>query len=490
MINKDEFLRKFARDLLEGNGAVFAGAGMSIPSGFVNWKDLLRDIATDLGLEIDEEHDLLAVAQFEVNRKRSRSSLDEAIIRKFAKDANFTENHRLLARLPLDTVWTTNYDTLLEKAFGDARKRFDVKHEVKQLAFRNPYSDVTIFKMHGDVSSPTDAVLTKDDYECYEVERQAFTVQLLSDLLSKKFLFLGFSFTDPNIEYTFNRLRRLLNPYRKDQSYNREHYCILKQPTPEDFADLPGTDADRERALQVAAKRFEYRVEDLKNYGIQTVAIERYPEVKEILDALNRRVRTRSVMITGAAEIFGPMGEDWMNRFCRILGQKLIETDRDIVTGVGKGISGSLMVGAEEALRRPEAGRIGQRLRLFPFPYWMPDGPATNEYYATNRSEMTSQAGVAIVISGNKLDPGSKAIIDSPGIAAEVELARKAGQFIIPVGTSGHAAHAIWSDIQKDSGTWFPNIDPNPELTNLNDSTLSPEDAVETIISLLDKLSK
>lgn len=489
MITKDEFLRKFARDLLEGNGAVFAGAGMSIPSGFVNWKELLRDIATDLGLEIDEEHDLLAVAQFEVNRKRSRSSLDEAIIREFAKDANFTENHRLLARLPLDTVWTTNYDTLLEKAFRDARKRFDVKHAVKQLASRNPYSDVTIFKMHGDVSSPTDAVLTKDDYECYEVERQAFTVQLLSDLLSKRFLFLGFSFTDPNIEYTFNRLRRLLNPYRKDQSYDREHYCILKQPTAEDFTDLPG-DKDRERALQVATKRFEYRVEDLKNYGIQTVAIERYTEVQDILEALNRRVRTRSVMITGAAETFDPMGEDWMNRFCRTLGQRLIETGHDILTGVGKGISGSLMVGAEEALRRPEAGRIGQRLRLFPFPYWMPDGPARNDYYATNRSEMTSQAGAAIVISGNKLDPNSTTIIDSPGVAAEVELARKSGQFIIPVGTSGHAAHAIWSEIQKNLGSWFPNINPNPELAKLNDSALSPEDAVEVLLSLLEKLSK
>ncbi|WP_139751774.1 hypothetical protein [Aeromonas media] len=36
-------------DLAEDNLAIFAGAGLSAPAGFVSWTELLRPIAEDLG---------------------------------------------------------------------------------------------------------------------------------------------------------------------------------------------------------------------------------------------------------------------------------------------------------------------------------------------------------------------------------------------------------------------------------------------------------
>ena len=50
--------------------------------------------------------------------------------------------------------------------------------------------------MHGDVERPTDAVLTKDDYERYDMKRPLFRTALQGDLISKTFLFVGFSFED------------------------------------------------------------------------------------------------------------------------------------------------------------------------------------------------------------------------------------------------------------------------------------------------------
>lgn len=490
MITHQEFLRKYSKDLLDSHAAVFVGAGMSIPVGFVNWKDLLREIAEDMGLDIELENDLVAVAQYEVNRKRTRDSLDQAIIQEFSKQATLSENHKLLSRLPIDTVWTTNYDQILEQSFKEANRRVDVKHRPEHLRSRNPYADVTLFKMHGDVGDPGNAVLTKDDYECYEVEREAFTVQLLSDLLSKRFLFLGFSFTDPNLEYTFNRLRRILNPNRKGVTQTKEHYCILKKPVIEDY-DLAkyGGDKDKQqKAFTLDKKRFEYRVEDLKNYGIQTVAIEKYEEVGMLLDDLNRRVKTRSIMISGAAETFAPMGEDKIDNFCRTLARRLIEQDYDIISGVGKGISGSIMIGAHEALSRPNMGRIGQRLRLFPFPYWMPDSPKRNEYYEANRREMASQGGIAIVIAGNKLDPHTGKIINSPGVATEVKLAKDAKQYVIPVGVSGHAAKELWDAASSDPKEWFFGIDAGTELAKLGDETLSSDQLVDAVFELISKI--
>ena len=47
-ISKDIFIKKYLKSLENGNAAIFAGAGLSVPSGCVNWKDLLREIAEEL----------------------------------------------------------------------------------------------------------------------------------------------------------------------------------------------------------------------------------------------------------------------------------------------------------------------------------------------------------------------------------------------------------------------------------------------------------
>lgn len=80
---------------------------------------------------------------------------------KFSRDAEITPNHRILARLPISTYWTTNYDKLVEKALEDAGKRPDVKYTDDQLALTVPHRDAVVYKMHGDISEPAKAVLIK-----------------------------------------------------------------------------------------------------------------------------------------------------------------------------------------------------------------------------------------------------------------------------------------------------------------------------------------
>ena len=41
VIKKEEFIKKYVKALREGNAAVFAGAGLSRSSGFVDWKELV-----------------------------------------------------------------------------------------------------------------------------------------------------------------------------------------------------------------------------------------------------------------------------------------------------------------------------------------------------------------------------------------------------------------------------------------------------------------
>ena len=60
--------------------------------------------------------------------------------------------------------------------------------------------EVAIYKMHGDKDSPDDVVLTKEDYQNYDIDRGIFTRMLSVELIRKSFVFIGFSFNDPNLE--------------------------------------------------------------------------------------------------------------------------------------------------------------------------------------------------------------------------------------------------------------------------------------------------
>jgi ethanolamine ammonia-lyase small subunit len=42
------FVGKYVKSINSDTAAIFAGAGLSVASGLVNWKDLLRDIANEL----------------------------------------------------------------------------------------------------------------------------------------------------------------------------------------------------------------------------------------------------------------------------------------------------------------------------------------------------------------------------------------------------------------------------------------------------------
>ena len=65
---------RIVKELEENNFAIFAGAGLSAPAGYVNWKELLRPLSIELNLDIDKETDLVSLAQYYVNENHERWS--------------------------------------------------------------------------------------------------------------------------------------------------------------------------------------------------------------------------------------------------------------------------------------------------------------------------------------------------------------------------------------------------------------------------------
>ncbi|MGO4815724.1 hypothetical protein AB4156_40140 [Cupriavidus sp. 2MCAB6] len=71
----EAFIKEFVSDLANKNVAIFAGAGMSKSVGYVDWPSLLSDIAAELGLSVDKEHDLISLAQYHVSHRGNRSGI-------------------------------------------------------------------------------------------------------------------------------------------------------------------------------------------------------------------------------------------------------------------------------------------------------------------------------------------------------------------------------------------------------------------------------
>jgi len=82
-----------------------------------------------------------------------------------------------------------------------------------------------IYKMHGDIEHAHEAILSRDDYERYHQTHGPFITALSGDLVEKTFLFLGFSFTDPNLEFILSRIRTTFIHHQ------RQHFCIMRRRT-------------------------------------------------------------------------------------------------------------------------------------------------------------------------------------------------------------------------------------------------------------------
>jgi hypothetical protein len=474
-VQKSEMLRRFASELESGNAALFIGAGFSKSSGYADWTQLMKDIAEELGLEIERESDLVALAQYHVNERGGRGRINALLIEEFTKDVKLSENHQLVASLPVRTVWTTNYDELLETAFRENHKRPDVKTTQQNLAQTLPNRDVVIYKMHGDIRQPQEAVLTKEDYELYEERRSLFSTALKGDLVEKTFLFIGFSFTDPNIDYVLSRIRALIGQNQ------REHYCIIRWP------DAPGEEDAAGRAdFEYRKRKLELRISDLSRYQIHSVMIDSYYEITEILTELNRRAHTKDVFVSGSAAAFEPFGRDRLTNFAARLGREIIQRGYNLVSGFGRGIGGEIAMGALEYIYSEDVPM--NRVSMFPFPQRTPAGLSRQAFQTRYRESMISNAGFAIFISGNREDTQTGKIIPAPGVLEEFEIAAKLERMPIPLGASGWAAKSIWDEVSGKQEQYFGRRNVASSLRTLGDPQRSDDEYINAIFEMLGKL--
>ena len=473
---KEAFLRDVGKELEEENVAIFAGAGLSTGVGFVNWKELLRPIADELGLDINRETDLVALAQYHCNdNANNRSQLNQRLIEEFSKSSEETENHRILSRLPIRTFWTTNYDKVIENALASSGKIADVKYTKEHLSTTKPKRDAVVYKMHGDVEHPNQAVLTKDDYERYHIKMDQYLSNLKGDLISKTFIFIGFSFTDPNLDYILSRVRVA---YDQNQ---RRHYCFLRTVSKQKDED--------EADFDYRKRKQELFVKDLERFNIKPVLVEEYQEITELLAQLEDQYKANTAFIAGAAHDYSPWEEKDALNFVYSLSYALSSQNMKVVSGFGLGIGSSVISGVLEQIYMDSKGPIGDNLILRPFPQNSEGKMPLKELWTKYRNDMIAHAGMALFLFGNKLSDGK--VVLSNGMHEELQIARDKGLLLIPVGATGYVADEIWKEENtkvQNSALYDDNF--KKAFGRLGDMNLSADELLKTVIEICEYLRK
>jgi hypothetical protein len=246
--------------LKNGNVVPFLGAGASllqsnssaqIPSASALAR-FLADKARFPSTDISDRADLAKVSSYYVevsSRKFLRQELRSTFINQTYKCNRL---HRLLAQLSdKTTMVTTNYDTLLEEAFNEIGKPYDlVVYPADNSEYANgilwwPYGDPepkklkpneidvadlertnVIYKMHGTVwqqSAIWDSfVITEEDYVRFlSRSKHAVPTAFRRHFSDRPFLFLGYGLKDWN-------LRVLLKEVRVSELRS---WAILRGPT-------------------------------------------------------------------------------------------------------------------------------------------------------------------------------------------------------------------------------------------------------------------
>lgn len=410
------------------------GAGLSNGAGFPLWKDLVQRAASQVDIPMVNDFPLWA-QYIEGSPGGSAILLDEIVEQIASVTLKPLENHRLLATLPIGDVWTTNYDALIESAAPNS----DVIEQDSDLAALRPDAAKRVYKMHGSiphhakepVGGRAQLVITRNDFERYaETTHPRLWRLLQAQFLTKSFLFLGFSFDDPNFGEILKMVRRAI-----ESGPLTHHYVLMKRP-----ADDEGL--------------FEAKMRDLKLQGVHVVEITDYDEITSILRRLVARTHPMRLLVSGSARNPGqpswssgtyptaPTPDD-LSALGTLLGEALAAANVPGLLAAGE-IGALVGYSYIEALGAYDPSRFILLRRRDSTQDLTPPNRRLGEirFADTEPSDLRDSAFASVrcvvVIGGGR------------GTLDEVGRARTQGMAVVPIARSGGAAQQIWAEMRKD----------------------------------------
>jgi tetratricopeptide (TPR) repeat protein len=222
------------RQALErGSCVLFLGAGIgghyvrpdgtSAPDGAKLAEDLIAHFK--LGIA---PTDLPRVSQY-AELKSSRASLD-AFVRKALDKLEPDEHIQWLTTFRWRSIFTTNYDVGLERAYRLNPKPPQNPVPVAvtaDLRYTDTLVDVPVFHLHGSPYNPCNSpiVITQTDYTRYQDKREMVWNRLKNEAATSTLLYIGYSGRDPNWQMIIDEVAREFSPSQPPVAYRIDPYA-------------------------------------------------------------------------------------------------------------------------------------------------------------------------------------------------------------------------------------------------------------------------
>ncbi len=226
--------------------AFFVGAGLSLPI-FPLWdkllqkmihccssKDLIRpDEKDELFGKVEQKRDFLDIAEY------CKKKLGDSNYRKFLEetfDINFPQekispSYKQLFKLHPQIIITTNFDQIPERL--SSLNSLAIDSQLNESDFYRVYDNTRIsearnafkkhpvvFKMHGCISNHDSIVFTSSEFDKI-INNQTMRNFMSTILGAKRVLFLGFSFSDPHMDFILKFIREIYG------GLSNPHYALM-----------------------------------------------------------------------------------------------------------------------------------------------------------------------------------------------------------------------------------------------------------------------
>lgn len=438
-MERKEFTKEIAIKCQNNEAALFLGAGMSSNAGLPSWKKLFEPLARDMGIDLDNtNYQLYDIAQFYANDK-GISQLHKKVSSGINRIDENSDALDELTNMQCNSIWTTNFDKVIENNYYRKGKRTNIIHSEENLVNVDLNKNINIFKMNGDIDDLKHAIITKRDLEEYSATHNVLLTFFKRELVVRSFLFIGYSFTDSLVLPCISELSQAFDG---EQPY---HYAIMKKNEDPDFINF---------------------IIDLeKRYHIKTLLIDDYDEIQDILREINYYTNQYNVFISGSYRDNNEEKLQEISKFCNKLTNSLYKENLRIVNGYGYKVGYYIAAAATRLMLEENVSSFEKYLLMYPF-----DEHLTQSQKYKHRKFMISKANAVIFMYGF-------ASSDS-GMIEEFNIAKKdPKKIIIPIGSTGGAARIIYDEVKA-------NIINYPYLEKVIDSLLNETDT-DTLISII-----
>lgn len=201
-------LQRLVSDINPNKTVLFFGAGASIPSKAPSVQEILSTFES--AFQISHQGYSLREYTGILENKFGRSALIQEL-RKLFQNVKPTGS---LLNLPLydwKSLFTTNYDTLIEDCYKKAHKQLEVFSSNFDFSSETVLGATKLFKLHGTLEKDicdghkSRMILTDSDYDHTQDFREGLYDRFKSDLYGANLIIIGHSLADEDIKLVANK---------------------------------------------------------------------------------------------------------------------------------------------------------------------------------------------------------------------------------------------------------------------------------------------